>query len=231
MKLVQQSMPGTKYFKGEKMEHPIKKIRLERDINQITRDLERYQEKALESGASKAKIINVSDIIVDERVTLKCRIPRCLGYGACANCPPNTMKPAELRDILTKYNHAVFFIKEFPSNAMVMDNIKGLIAAYKEIYKIVSGIESLAFYDGYYLAFGLGAGTCRYILCGQVEGCAALKGETCKFAIKAWPSMEALGIDVFKMVAQSGWDIYPIGMSVKADDIPCGVFAGLIVIE
>jgi predicted metal-binding protein len=213
------------------MERPIKKISLERDKNQISQDLERYREKVIESGASKAKIINVSDIIVDDRVTLKCRIPRCIGYGACANCPPNTLKPVEFRDILTKFKHAVFFIKEFPSSALLMDNLKGLIIAYKEIYKIVNEIESLAFYNGYYLAFGLGAGTCRYILCGKAEGCAALKGETCRSAIKARPSMEAVGIDVFKMVAQNGWDIYPIGMNAKTDDVPCGALAGLVIIE
>ncbi len=213
------------------MEHQIEKIRLDKNENQIKKDLDNYREKALELGASKAKIINASDIIVDERVGLKCQIPRCIGYGACANCPPNTMKPSELRDILTKYSHAVFFIKEFPSNALVIDNMNGLIASYQEIYKIVNGIESLAFYDGYYLAFGLGAGTCRFILCSQAKGCAAMNGETCRSAIKARPSMEAVGIDVFKMVAQSGWDIYPVGMNARADDIPCGVLAGLIIVD
>ena len=43
--------------------------------------------------------------------------------------------------------------------------------------------------------------------------------------------MEAVGIDVYKMVAQSGWDIYPIGSNAEAKDIPKGTLAGLIIIN
>ena len=42
--------------------------------------------------------------MLDERVTLKCQIPRCFGYGVGAHCPPNTLKPAELRDIRKALN-------------------------------------------------------------------------------------------------------------------------------
>lgn len=196
-------------------------------------DLQRYREKALELGADRACLIPVSQIPVKDAVVLKCQVPRCFGYGVCANCPPHTLKPAELREQLKNFTWAVFFTKEVPAEVIVRDKatIKERIAAYQEIYKIVSGLESMAFYDGNYLAFGLGAGSCRHTFCGREESCLALEGKKCRFALLARPSMEAVGIDVFQMVAQAGWDIYPIGSGAKAAEAPKGVLAGLVVIR
>ena len=110
----------------------IKKISLEISDVQLKQDLEAYRDKALELGASKAAIIKAGDIPVDERVTLKCQIPRCFGYGVSAHCPPNTLKPAELREHLKKYSWAVFFIKDVPSAVLVRDKatIKERVAAF-----------------------------------------------------------------------------------------------------
>ena len=43
--------------------------------------------------------------------------------------------------------------------------------------------------------------------------------------------MEAVGIDVFKMVSSAGWRIYPIGSDAKPDEIPCGVLAGIVIVR
>ncbi|MFX1326168.1 MAG: DUF2284 domain-containing protein, partial [Promethearchaeota archaeon] len=87
----------------------IKKITLDISDTALKKDLEKYRELAIELGASKAKIISTEEIPVDDRVTLKCQVPRCFGYGVCAHCPPNTLKPAELREYLKKYKWAIFF--------------------------------------------------------------------------------------------------------------------------
>ena len=79
----------------------------------LSSDLEKYRQKALELGASQAKIVRADEIPVDERIPMKCQIPRCFGYGAGAQCPPNTMKPAELKDLLKKYEWAVFFVNGY----------------------------------------------------------------------------------------------------------------------
>ncbi len=211
----------------------IRKISVDMWEDQLQQDLEKYKEKALELGASRATIVSAEQIPVDERVTLKCQIPRCFGYGASAHCPPNTLKPAELNDLLNKYNWAVFFIKDVPPEVIVRDRatIKERVDAYQEVFNIVNEIESNAFYDGHYLAFGFAAGSCRHTLCGQQKTCQAMEGERCRFAIKSRPSMEAVGIDVFKMVAREGWDIYPIGSDAKPDDIPKGILAGIIIVQ
>jgi predicted metal-binding protein len=211
----------------------IGKIRSDMNASRLQSDLEKYCEKALALGASQAKIVRAEAIPVDERVTLKCQIPRCFGYGVGAQCPPNTMKPAELREILKKYEWAVLFIKDIPPEVIVRDKqtIKERVAAYQELYRIVSDVESAAFYDGHYLAFGLAAGSCRHTYCGQQKDCQAMKGERCRFSLVSRPSMEAVGIDVYRMVAQAGWDIYPIGSSAQPEDVTKGTLAGIVIVQ
>ena len=97
--------------------------------------------------------------------------------------------------------------------------------------EIVSKLESAAFYDGHYLAVGFGAGSCFSSLCDPKTGCQALKGETCRFPIKARPSMEAVGMDVYHLIAASGWDIYPYGSNADPEDIPLANLAGLVLIQ
>jgi hypothetical protein len=43
--------------------------------------------------------------------------------------------------------------------------------------------------------------------------------------------MEAVGIDVYRMICSAGWNIYPIGSDAKPDDIPCGVLAGIVIVR
>ncbi|MHA2197078.1 MAG: DUF2284 domain-containing protein [Promethearchaeota archaeon] len=214
------------------MSRKIEKITL--DINEeiLNKRLEEYREKAIELGASNAKIITTEEIPVDERVTLKCQVPRCFGYGVCAHCPPNALKPAELRNYLEKYKWAVFFIIDFPPEVLVRDKatIKERVAAYEKVFKIVSKVESAAFFDGYYLAFGFAAGSCRHVFCGLERNCIALEGQRCRFSLRARPSMEAVGIDVYKMVVQAGWDIYPFATNTAAAEVPKGTLAGLVII-
>jgi predicted metal-binding protein len=215
------------------MGRKVEKIAVDMHEDRLQQDLERYRDLALSMGATQAKIIKAADIPVDIRVPLKCQIPRCFGYGAGAQCPPNTMKPEELQTIIDKYHWAVFFIMDVPPEVIVRDKatIKERVAAYQLIYKIVNEVESAAFYDGHYLAFGFAAGSCRHTFCGQLESCQAMEGKKCRFSLKSRPSMEAVGIDVYKMAAQAGWDIYPIGSGAKPKDMPKGTLAGIVIVQ
>jgi len=215
------------------MDRTANRISVDMQGGQLMGHLETYREKAIELGATRAAIVKVEEIPVDERVTLKCQIPRCFGYGAGAHCPPNTLKPAELRELLKKYRWAVFFTKDVPSEVIVREKatVKERVEAYQGVFKIVSELESMAFYDGHYLAFGFGAGSCRHTFCGQHETCQALQGQRCRFSILARPSMEAVGIDVYRMVAAAGWEIYPIGSNMKAGGVPKGTLAGIVIVQ
>jgi predicted metal-binding protein len=112
------------------------------------------------------------------------------------------------------------------------DKTEQRVSEARNLYKIVSKIESMAFYDGRYLAFGLGAGSCLNVFCSEEKTCEALNDhKRCRYPLKARPSMEAVGIDVFKMIASAGWEIYPIGVDSKPEDSPKGTLAALVVIE
>ncbi len=215
------------------MTRKVEKITVDMQAGRLPQDLERYAQKALEMGATRAAVIKAEDIPVDERVVLKCQIPRCFGYGVGAQCPPNTLKPAELRDLLQKYHWAVLFAMDVPPGVIIRDKatIKERVAAYQHLYKMVTEVESMAFYDGHYLAFGFGAGSCRHTFCGQQENCQAMEGKKCRFSLVSRPSMEAVGIDVYQLVARQGWDIYPIGSSAKPEDMPKGVLAGIVIVQ
>ncbi len=45
---------------------------------------------------------------------------------------------------------------------------------------------------------------------------------------RARASMEAVGIDVYKLATKVGWDIYPIGKAPS--DAPYGTIAGIVFI-
>jgi len=69
--------------KAEKLK--TRKITLTPSVKQLRMDSEKYRVKAMELGASDAKIVSASKIVVDERVRLKCAVPRCNLYGESAN--------------------------------------------------------------------------------------------------------------------------------------------------
>ena len=211
----------------------IPKITTDKNQNLLEEHLKKYEHKVLELGASRAAIIRVDTIPVDERVNLKCQIPRCFGYGASAHCPPNTLKPAELREQLKKYEWAVLFAIDVPPEVIVRNKatIKERIAAYLSVFKMVGAIESMAFYDGHYFAFGFGAGSCRHSYCSREETCAAMEGKQCRFALHSRPSMEAVGIDVYGLVSSVGWDIYPIGSGADPNCVPKGTLVGIVIVQ
>ena len=99
----------------------------------------------------------------------------------------------------------------------------------RETLEIAAGIESLAFRDGYYLAAGFGCGSCRGSLCDGLY-CQVLDSRRCRFPLRARPSMEAVGIDVFGLAANLGWKIYPIYRSVDPEAVPCANTVGLVFI-
>jgi predicted metal-binding protein len=199
----------------------------------LQQDLQRYRQRAIELGASDAKIITRDLIALDERVRAKCLFPKCEFYGTNANCPPYTIDLDQTRKITQNYCYGILIRIDVPS-----ENIAGLEASQKRLglpysmkrQEIVSKIELEAFNDGYHLALGFGGGSCKNLLCREVE-CSALQlGKGCRHPLKARASMEAVGMDVYTMTTRAGWDIYPIGQHTSPSEIPHGSYLGLILI-
>ena len=213
------------------MRKQVRKIDLEISQKQLHEDLIKYLNQAITCGASDAKIIRTNTIPIDERVTLKCKIPICFGYGTSANCPPHTITPSQLRKIVKQYAQAIIFKLEVHPEIIVRNRntILERVNAYKKVFEIVSTIESAAFYDGYYLSIGFAAGSCKSTYCYKVD-CSVLKNERCRRELKVRPSMEAVGIDAYKLARSVGWDMYPIGSNCDARDVPKASLLGVILV-
>ena len=196
-------------------------------------DLENYRQKALELGASQAEVIPAQWVRVDERVRLKCLIPRCHNYGQCAYCPPYTPEPEFMRKAFSRFQWAVLF----RSDVVPVEDYAN-IARYssegtkhdRKTMEIAGRVEIMAFADGYYLAMGFGCGNCRVSLCDSML-CQVLDSGRCRFPLKARPSMEGVGIDVYGLVAKVGWEIYPIYNGVDPKLVPCASSVGIVFIH
>lgn len=209
--------------KVAKVDHPMAQAKLAIDAG-------RYAELAVSLGASAASAIPASDVVVDDRVAFKCRIPKCWEYGICANCPPNSPSPDEMRHLVSQYEQAIAFKIDVAPEVLLRDrDDKERVGAYRKVFEIVGGIEAAAFYDGHYLSVGFGAGSCKTVLCGK-QDCAVLKLEECRQPLKARPSMEASSLNAFLIAEKLGWAMYPIGRSMGPDCAGSGAVMGLILI-
>jgi len=210
-----------------------KPIRTSVSRQELDQELSSYLDAALELGATKAKAVDAGAVIIDDRVSFKCRTPPCAGYGSSAHCPPHAPKPAEMKELISKFEKAIIFSLEVPPEVIIRnrETAKERTEALLKVLKIVNKLESMAFYDGHHMAFGLTSGSCRHTLCAGAANCRLLEEGTCRFPLRSRTSPEAVGIDVYTTVASIGWDIYPIGSDTKANDIPKGNLVGIVFIR
>jgi len=204
-----------------------------RDDDTCRADLARYRLLAIEMGASDAKIIQSDQVIVENRVRGKCSVPKCPFYGLSLNCPPHSPSAEETRIMLKEYKYGVFVRLIVPSDQIAGERAfeeDSMRPFRKKIQDIVSKLESAAFYDGYHLAMGFAAGTCKRSFCPDIECSALTPGKGCRFPLWARPSMESVGMNVYTMAAKAGWEIYPIGKNVSLKELPHGNYMGLVLI-
>lgn len=165
-----------------------------------------------ERGASAVVLANIADIVVDERVRLKCRVPVCDSYNKNLMCPPYVPSVTEFREALRNYKQAILIqisalLYETYANAP-RDEV--FIPARK-LHELVNLGEREAFTAGFRFAAGFIGGCCR--LCDECV--AAQGGASCRFPFQARPSMEAMGIDVIATAEKAGLPLtFPIKKKV-----------------
>ena len=201
---------------------------------QLQQDMEKYRQRAIELGASDAKVITSDQVVIDERVLAKCTYPKCSGYGTNANCPPYAMSLEQVKKVVNNFRYGIFMKVDVPPEKMAGKEArqKNLAAPYrKKLAEITAKIESEAFYDGYYLAVGFGNGACKALFCRDTDCVALEPGKACPHRLMARSPMEAVGMDVFAMATQVGWDVYPIGRGTSPSDVASGLRAALVLIS
>lgn len=151
-------------------------------------DLERISQLAVDLGATDAKPVKASDIIVRDWVRLKCQYG-CGGYGKRLTCPPYSPTPEQFRKILKGYSWAILL--KFKPEDLDRANVK--------LHDVIAKLERETFLAGYYSSFGLACGPCPY--------CERCNLEACAYPELARPSMEACGIDVYASARKAGFKI------------------------
>jgi len=150
---------------------------------------DRYLNLAREKAIDQAIVVETSKVHTALWVKMKCQYG-CRFYNASLCCPPRTPNPAEMREILDSYSHAILLHKLW----------KGGILDIKSFNESVVAVELTLFFDGYYKAWGMGSGPCRICEKCNIQG-------VCLHISKARPSMEACGIDVFRTAGEYGLKI------------------------
>ena len=141
--------------------------------------------KALSMGAASATRFDISDIVFDSRVVLKCMFG-CGDFGKAHTCPyqRSPLSMDEYRRIFSEYKWGIIIgCPDKPTSQQI---------SYE--------IERLCFLDGHYFAFSLSD-------CGLCPTCAKAVQADCRFPQKARPAFHSVGIDVFKTVRDLGLPI------------------------
>ncbi|OGO36998.1 MAG: hypothetical protein A2147_00265 [Chloroflexi bacterium RBG_16_57_8] len=204
------------------------------DSETLKADLERYRALAVELGASDAIAIPAGRVVVDERVRLKCTIPRCTRAGETPNCPPYAPDLDLVRRAIGHYSSAILFkcdvtpIADYvPGRGTTKAEQRQVLLFHKKGSDVVYGLERQAYKDGYHLALGLGGGSCKDYLC-QGMICQFLDSGRCRFPLRSRPAIEAMGIDVMRLINDAGWSAYALVDDLST--IPCAITVGLVFI-
>ena len=204
------------------------------DSETLKADLERYRALAVELGASDAIAIPAGRVVVDERVRLKCTIPRCTRAGETPNCPPYAPDLDLVRRAIVHYSSAILFkcdvtpIADYvPGRGTTKAEQRQVLLFHKKGSDVVYGLERQAYKDGYHLALGLGGGSCKDYLC-QGMICQFLDSGRCRFPLRSRPAIEAMGIDVMRLINDAGWSAYALVDDLST--IPCAITVGLVFI-
>lgn len=168
----------------------------------VERDLHRIGRILRENGADDTAVLAAADVLVDDRVRLKCQVPLCDSYGRNYTCPPHVPPLSEIRAALARYETGLLVLVNDALEGEDGDPFRGA----RRLHELIHLGEKEAFTMGYRFAMGLIGGCCR--LC---ETCAAVTGEACRFPFRARPSMESMGIDVGGTAETAGMSIaFPV---------------------
>jgi len=143
-------------------------------------DIQKLSDFARENKCITVIFVTRNQIAADIRTVLKCYYG-CPSFGTNKMCPPYTISPERFFPILKKYKYGLL-----------------VETSASDINQAVVRIEKEAIKMGYLFAFGMRGGACP--LCPSCT----LPNELCCKPVEARPSMEALGIDVFKTVKNAG---------------------------
>ncbi len=129
--------------------------------------------------------IPAEDIVVSPRPVWKCRT--CSMYGKRPSCPPHAPDWTEAREWIEHFRKA--FLIKFSIDMDDFENEKRRAILY------LLKREAELFREGNLYAMALFPGSCN--LC---DDCSFERGEPCRFPTKVRPSIDAIGIEIGRLV-------------------------------
>jgi len=211
-------------------------------VNTLTSaKIQEYEELALKQGATHTAPILAQEVIMDYRAYYKCIIPKCPYYNTNIHCPPFAPSFLDMEKLVNCYEAGILIGVKLPptavtgkggkekgKNALVSSEV---VAGRLKIHEIVTRVEARAFYDGFYFATAFSGGSCKAAWCPD-RPCQVLEaGKACRFPLRGRPCMEGVGMDVYRMASNAGWEIYPVGSCSKNEEVPHGMRVGLVLIQ
>ena len=173
-------------------------------------DLSGYWQRVCLGKPAEAKEIDPSSVVTAAWVRLKCRYG-CEMHGKGYCCPPDTPTPEQTRAVLNQYNRALLFRYE-----AVKREGESRIKLLSDYFDELIELEGDLFKDGFYKAFVMISGPCT-----RCSPCAKAEGAPCHFAMRARPSMEACGIDVYRTAWNNGFPIKPLCRKDETQNLYC----------
>jgi predicted metal-binding protein len=212
------------------------------DVPAFKKDMRKICDSAVAKGADMARLIKAKKVAVDERVTLKCRVPLCECYGQCLMDPPFSPTAEETAKVVAKYRYAILtdvtapipqdyfeFIQtedlplcrfQYTPEAIKWDRDVQQPLWFK-LHDIVTGLERDAHNRGYFFAAGYVASTCYLCYDENDPGGYCDTSKPCRRPYEARYSMEAAGMDVFSTY-------HHVGLALKMANSEYMTWSGLV---
>ncbi|MCR6691864.1 MAG: DUF2284 domain-containing protein [archaeon YNP-LCB-003-016] len=168
---------------------------------------------AIDLGAVDAKIISTNDVVVENRVVLKCKYG-CSEYGRNWSCPPYVPSIEEFRYILKEYEYAMIVV--FQSLAELND-LENFYKVWEEdrrrAHEAILKLEKYAFNKGFTFALGMIPGNCNICpKCDVTKPC--IHPEMLRF------SPESVGVNLIKTLENAKISLnFPIDKSIGRPSI------------
>jgi len=184
--------------------------------------------KAQLAGASDARIIPSTAIIVEEQLADICKEPRCQNYGLSPSCPPHVEGPQGFMNLIKETSHALAIRIDVPSDVLFSNERREVM---RLLHEIVAGIEKQAVAMGYSHSRGFAGGSCKNLFCNDHIECRVLSGQgKCRNPGDARQSMSGFGVNVGKMMQAAGWEDKKISSTKGHPEDHTSWVAGVVMI-
>ncbi|HHV60973.1 MAG TPA: DUF2284 domain-containing protein [Clostridiaceae bacterium] len=168
----------------------------------MKQQMERLVLAARELGATNAAVIDVNKLVFSREFRHLCELNSCGRYGTNWTCPPGVGTLEELEGKIKKYDTGLLIqvVRQLEDSF----DFEGMMKAKSDLEEVLEKVSIKIKKDfGYKDLFLLKAGACS--ICKE---CTYAIGEKCRFPEKAFPSVEACGIDVKELTTNCGIPYY-----------------------